>query len=179
MNKNNNEKLPWRTTIPSYQEYADPGIVFYICFDTHISMFMFSKYKYHLRINNTINWDTDLYLLQFSTNPPYSCSRSPREVHTFRQRIKTHDDFDIPIWRIAIIIDVMKEDTHGLCRQFFSRQGCPARPRPSYILYITLYIKLSYVLYNISGKTQTFSLFRVSFAYTASCREGWVLHSVF
>ena len=50
--------------------------------------------------------------------------------------------------RISIIIDVMKEDTHGLCRQFFSRRGCPVRPRPSYISYhIISYIILSYVLY--------------------------------
>ena len=63
------------------------------------ALFTFSKYKYHLHINNTIDWDTDLYLLQFLTNPPYSCSRSPTEAHTFRQRIKTHDEFDIPICR--------------------------------------------------------------------------------
>ena len=41
------------------------------------------------------------------------------------------DELRFDTRRIAIIIAVMKDDTHELCRQFFSRQGCPARPKPS------------------------------------------------
>ena len=67
------------------------------------------------------------------------------------------DELRFDTRRIAIIIDVMKDDTHELCRQFFSRQGCPARPRPSDILYIILlHIILSYLSYNTSGKPRPF-----------------------